>query len=110
MVFLKLDFSNAFNTIGRECFLQEVRHHMPGIAPWADFCYGRPSKLVSGSRAVSSESGVQQGGPLGPTELAGARSGGGLELVFSYLDDLCLAGEAAAVINTANVMMSSGRA
>jgi len=88
---------------------------MPGMAPWVGFCYGRPSKLVFGSRTISSESGVQQGDPLGPllfalalqpvlTELAGARSGGGLELVFSYLDDLCLAGEAAAVKSALDVL------
>ena len=107
-VFLKLDFSNAFNTIDRSCFLQEVRARMPGLAAWADFCYSRPSKLILGTRTISSESGVQQGDPLGQLlcplalqsilqELASTRFPGGLGLVFSYLDDLCLAGEAQAV-------------
>jgi hypothetical protein len=108
-VLLKLDFSNAFNTVDREQFLQQVRHHMPGLAPWADFCYSRPSKLVFGSRTISSESGVQQGDPLGPllfavalqpvlAELADSRAPGQLELAYSYLDDLCLAGDATAVL------------
>jgi len=107
-VFLKLDFSNAFNTIDREYFLQEVRNHMPGLAPWTDFCYARPSKLVFGSRTISSECGVQQGDPLGPLlfalalqpeleRLAQAQGDNKLELVYSYLDDLCLAGKAPAV-------------
>ena len=33
MVFVKLDFANAFNTIDRERFLKEVRSIMPGLAP-----------------------------------------------------------------------------
>ena len=109
-VFIKLDFANAFNMVSRESFLQEVRNHMPGLAPWVDWTYGIPSKLVFGSSTLSSETGVQQGDPLGPLlfalalqpllqELADQRAPGGLELVFSYLDDLCLAGNSQAVAN-----------
>ena len=58
-VFLKLDFSNAFNTVNREHVLKEVRDRMPGLAAWADYCYARPSHLLFGDRTLSSESGVQ---------------------------------------------------
>ena len=109
-VFVKLDFANAFNTVNRQTFLTEVRNRLPGLAPWVEYCYSSPSKLVFGSHTISSETGVQQGDPLGPllfslalqpilAELAGLRAPGGLELVYSYLDDLCLAGEASAVSN-----------
>ena len=117
MVFLKLDFSNAFNTIDRTFVLKEVRNRMPGLAAWADFCYARPSKLLFGSHVLPSECGVQQGDPLGPLlfslalqpilqELAQSRAPGGLELVYSYLDDLCLAGDAGAVLSALQTLQS----
>ena len=60
------DFENAFNTVDREKFLREVHHHLPGLARWAEWCYGGPSKLFFDGAVVSSEVGVQQGDPLGP--------------------------------------------
>ena len=106
-VFVKVDFKNAFNTVSRQAFLEQCRLHMPGLSPWAEWCYSNPSNLSFGSTTIASESGVQQGDPLGPLlfalalqpllgELAQWRTtpeGAGLELVFSYLDDLCLAGD-----------------
>ena len=114
-VFCKLDFSNAFNTVDRECFMREVRSKMPGLAPWVDYCYARPSKLVLGASTIASENGVQQGDPLGPLlfslalqpvlqELANSRAPGGLELVYSYLDDLCLAGDGVAVATAVDTL------
>ena len=60
--------------------------------------------MFFGGETISSESGVQQGDPIGPLlfalalqpilqELFDGRSEKGLELVFSYLDDMILAGE-----------------
>ena len=88
--------------------LEQCQLHFPGIAPWATWCYTQPSNLLCAGRAIPSESGVQQGDPLGPLlfalalqpvlgDLASLRTPGGLQLVFSYLDDLCLAGEQSAV-------------
>ena len=59
------DFENAFNTVDRGRFLREVRHHLPGLARWAKWCYGRPSKLFFEGAIIKSEVGVQQGDPLG---------------------------------------------
>ena len=99
------DFENAFNTVDRGRFLREVRHHMPGLARWAEWCYGRPSNLFFEGATLKSEVGVQQGDPLGPlffalalqpvlTELSSIP---GLDISFSYLDDLVMAGEQSAV-------------
>ena len=109
-VFLKVDFENAFNTVDRQAFLTQCRHHFPGLAPWVEYCYSNPTRLMFGSAAISSETGVQQGDPLGPLlfaialqpvlqEIAAIRTStseqgeSGLSLKFSYLDDCCLAGD-----------------
>jgi len=58
---------------------------------------------------------MQQGDPLGPllfalslqsllVELATSRALGGLELVFSHLDDLCLAGDADSVASALTLL------
>ena len=65
-VFAKIDFSNAFNCVERQAFLEECRHRFPGLSRWAEWCYANPSRLYFGADILSSERGVQQGDPLGP--------------------------------------------
>ena len=102
-ILVKIDFTNAFNCVSRQAFLEQCRHHFPGLSRWAEWCYARPSKLYFGSETISSENGVQQGDPIGPLlfalalqplllDLERGRSDQGLQLVYSYLDDLILAG------------------
>ena len=104
MIFVA-DFENAFNTVDREAFLREVRHHMAGLARWAEWCYSKPSNLFFEGMVIKSQVGVQQGDPIGPllfalalqpviTQLGNIQ---GLDLAFSFLDDLVLAGDEAAV-------------
>ena len=46
--------------------LKSVASSMPGIAAFTNFCYSQHSQFFYGKIVVSSESGVQQGDPLGP--------------------------------------------
>eukprot|EP00662_Eupelagonemidae_sp_cell21_P046891 gene46891-41891_t len=41
--------------IDRDVFLREVRNRLPGLAPWAEWCYGAPSHLLFDGVAISSE-------------------------------------------------------
>ena len=104
-VLLKVDFENAFNEVDRGEMLRQVRAHLPGLAPFAEWCYGGHSRLLCQGTPFSSEAGVQQGDPLGPLlfalalqpALLAAATGGGrsaqLELTQAFLDDVFLAGD-----------------
>ena len=64
---LKVDFSNAFNSVSRQSLLDECSELFPELLPWATWCYGSPSLLCYGdSVQLNSCVGVQQGDPLGP--------------------------------------------
>ena len=63
---LQIDFCNAFNSIKCSEMLKAVACSMPGIAAFTNFCYSQHSQLFYDRFVVSSESGTQQGDPLGP--------------------------------------------
>jgi hypothetical protein len=99
-VFLKLDFSNAFNSVSRTTVLQEVREIFPQLARGTTWCYGQPTRLQFGARTLESCCGVQQGDPLGPLlfsialhKVAGSLRRQPLDLALFYLDDGALAGD-----------------
>jgi len=110
-VLLTVDLQNAFNTVDRSALLHEVRRCLPSCAPWADYCYASPPRLLLGGRVLSSERGVQQGDPLGPAFFSlavhsaileakaatEAAMPGALELVLFFLDDGTVAGTAEGV-------------
>ena len=63
-VFVKIDFSNAFNCVKRGAFLDSTRDTL--LESWVSWCYGAPTWLLFGDERLSSEEGAQQGDPLGP--------------------------------------------
>ena len=65
-LFLKLDFSNAFNSLRRDRMLESVREHAPEMYPFVFSAYEEPSSLFCGDAVLPSQEGVQQGAPLGP--------------------------------------------
>ena len=84
---LKVDLKNAFNLVSRQAFLDECAFVFPNLLPWVFWCYGVHPIIWHPMGHLSSESGVQQGDPLGPLLFALV-----LHKVISVIDadDECL--------------------
>jgi hypothetical protein len=65
-ILLKIDFSNAFNSIERDSMLQQVKDKTPSLFPFLNQCYREPSHLFFGNYIIPSVVGCQQGDPCGP--------------------------------------------
>src|ERR1700761_5510417 len=63
---LKVDLSNAFNSVSRLILLEECQKRFPELLPWAHYCYSAHSLLFYQDKTIHSSVGVQQGDPLGP--------------------------------------------
>eukprot|EP00731_Ephydatia_muelleri_P018894 Em0011g934a len=63
---LKIDLVNAFNLVSRHALLSECTTHFPELLPWVSWCYSRHPVLWHTLGNLTSQSGVQQGDPLGP--------------------------------------------
>ena len=63
---VKLDFSNAFNSIRRDIMLKTVAAELPELYKFCHLSYGSTTTLKFGGDLICSEEGVQQGDPLGP--------------------------------------------
>src|SRR4029077_1467276 len=90
--FVKLDFSNAFNSLRRDALLEAVALHHPDLLDLALSSYGAPSELWVEDSILSSSEGVQQGDPLGPLFFCLALDAPlklvTPEFVTGYLDDV----------------------
>jgi hypothetical protein len=65
-VLVKLDFSNAFNSLHRRAILDAIATRVPHLYRYCYTAYAAPSSLLFGDFEISSEEGIQQGDPLGP--------------------------------------------
>ena len=65
-VLVKLDFTNAFNSLHREEILNRVATMAPELYKFVCLSYAAPSILSFGAFEIFSGEGAQQGDPLGP--------------------------------------------
>ena len=93
-VLLKIDMRNAFNGLRRGSFLSVACVRTPGLYNLLWQAYSSPTRLFFGEEGLASETGIQQGDPIGPALFAlsvdeGAR---GVQSEFNvwYLDDATL--------------------
>ena len=93
---LKLDFSNAFNSIRRDIMLKAVQALAPELLRFVHSIYSAPSTLFWEDECLLSCEGVQQGDPLGPLLFCLTLQQLSLqlrsELCLFYLDDGTLGG------------------
>ena len=110
---IKLDFSNAFNSIHRDKMLMATKDLAPDIYPLVHSCYAFPSSLFWEDKIIQSAEGVQQGDPLGPLlfSLTIHRFTCRLqsELCICYLDDITLGGQVQSILEDAEVVSSMER-
>ena len=116
---LKVDMRNAFNLVSRQAILDECASLFPELLPWVLWCYGTHSALWHPMGRVSSESGVQQGDPLGPLLFALVLQKiisavdmdvECIQMLFNawFLDDGVLAGTKSAVLRAMHLIEELG--
>ena len=118
-VVFKFDMRNVFNLVSRQAILDECGVHLPELLPWASWCYGQHSILLHTMGTISSETGVQQGDPLGPflfclvlQKVVSAIAADSVcsEPLFHawYLDDGAIAGPRLAVEKALSIIQEMG--
>ena len=111
-VLVKLDFTNAFNSLHRSDMLLSLHNHLPELYAFCCSSYSQPSFLFFGSHTILSQEGPQQGDPLGPLLfcltihplLTSLQS----DLTLGYLDDLTLAGHQSTVSTDVQRVLDMG--
>jgi hypothetical protein len=112
--FVKLDFSNAFNSLRRDALLDAVSRHHPDLLDFALSSYGAASELWVGETVLSSAEGVQQGDPLGPLffclALDAPLKSVNPEFITGYLDDVGLGDTIPRLIDNIRVLEGAAAA
>lgn len=110
-VLLKIDFSNAFNSVHRDVVLKLVMEKLPFLYPFVYQCYGEQSKLFFGEYSLDSAEGVQQGDPMGPFLFSLATidvtKSMKSNLNLWYLDDGTIAGNVKTVLQDYNNILKA---
>ena len=93
---VKVDFSNAFNSIRRDVMLNATSSRLPQLYNFCWSAYNGDSILQYGEKSIISAEGVQQGDPIGPLlfclTLHLLLSSFSSKLRVGYLDDVTLGG------------------
>ena len=69
-VLLKIEMLNAFKSLRRDSFLSVARVRTPGLYNLLWQAYSSPTRLFFGEEGFASETGIQQGDPIGPALFA----------------------------------------
>ena len=116
---MKIDLRNAFNLVSKQAVLNAVNLHFPELLSWSTWCYGQYPILWHTLSSITSESGVQQGDPLGPllfclvlhqVVCATATDSECASLLFHrwYIDDGVVAGPISAVLRVLSIIKDLG--
>ena len=110
-VFVKLDFSNAFNSVRRDLLLRTAASHLPGIYRFIHASLSCDSKLLYGQEIILSSEGTQQGDPLGSLEFCEAINDTLIQsvtnLTLAYIDDVNLEGPISEVADKVDFIINS---
>jgi hypothetical protein len=112
-IVVKLDFSNAFNSLHRDVMLEAIAENVPQIYRFCHLSYDKTSSLTFFGNDILSQEGVQQGDPLGPLlfclsihpMLLSCKS----KLKISFMDDITLGGLAIDVASDITMFRTLGQ-
>lgn len=110
---VKLDFSNAFNSLHRDVMLEAVSAKVPGIYKFCYLSYNKPSELIYHGLTIHSQEGPQQGDPLGPLLFCAAINpllqSLACKFKLAYIDDITLGGPKAQLARDVEDIRRKGR-